>query len=94
MMKEAQTIRDRIDNLHWLAGLNTREGHDRALAYAEDIRRNHGPGWWDATLASVETRARMALGLSPRGCPRCGRDAASPSSNLCGDALMGRPCKR
>lgn len=25
-------------------------------------------------------------------CPHCGRVAASPSSNLCGDALMGRPC--
>lgn len=28
-----------------------------------------------------------------RKCPHCGRPAASPSSNLCGDALMGRDCR-
>lgn len=27
-----------------------------------------------------------------RRCPHCGRPAASPSSNLCGDALMGKTC--
>jgi hypothetical protein len=29
---------------------------------------------------------------APVQCPSCGRLAASPSSNLCADALLGRPC--
>jgi hypothetical protein len=31
--------------------------------------------------------------MAKRTCPGCGRASASPSSNLCGDALMGRKCQ-
>ena len=56
-------------------------------------------GGWDATnLATgrtvrIKTAARLRGEFVPR-CPGCGRKGASPSSNLCGDALMGRDCSK
>jgi hypothetical protein len=92
MMKDAQVVRDHIDNVYWLLSLNSVDAFDRVLAYVEDIRRMHGEGWWSATLERAENQARMALGQHVDGCPHCGRPSASKSSNLCGLALMGRRC--
>lgn len=63
------------------------------------LELDNGHGWRTATVADLVGLDRDDL-RELRGhvdvvrCPHCKRAAATwPSSNLCGDALMGRACK-